>query len=39
MQKYRSIGSSKLKMSDWFNGLFYLFEVFIKDLLNFNYKK
>ena len=39
MQKYRSIGSSKLKMSDWFNGLFYLFKVFIKDLLNFNYKK
>ena len=39
MQKYRSIGSSKLKISDWFHGLYYLFEVFIKDLLNFNYKK
>jgi len=39
VQKYRSIGSSKLKTSDWFNGLYYLFEVYIKDLFNFNYKK
>mgnify|MGYP001173638333 FL=1 len=36
---YRTMGTSKLKLRDWFHGLYYLFEVFIKDLFNMDYKK
>ena len=31
VQKYRVVGSSKLKISDWLHGLYYLFEIFLRD--------
>ncbi len=37
-QKYRSKGSSKMRISDWIHGLYYLFVVYIKDLIGINYK-
>lgn len=37
-QKYRLKGSSKMKISDWTHGLYYLILVFLKDLVGINYK-
>ena len=39
IQKYRSIGSSKMEVKHWFHGLFYLFIIYMKDLLKIKYKK
>ena len=36
---YRVMGTSKLRLRDWLHGLYYLFVVFFKDLLNISYKK
>ena len=38
VQKYRSIGTSKMEIKHWFHGLYYLFEVYLKDLFNISYK-
>lgn len=39
VQKYRSIGSSKMEIRHWFHGLYYLMVVYIKDLFNISYKQ
>ena len=39
IQKYRSIGSSKMEVKHWFHGLFYLFIIYMKDLLKISYKR
>ena len=38
IQKYRSIGSSKMEIKHWLHGLYYLLVIYLKDLFNISYK-
>ena len=39
VQKYRSIGSSKMEIRHWFHGLYYLMVIYLKDLFSISYKR
>jgi len=39
IQQYRTAGSSKIKFTDWSHGLYYLFIIFLKKIINKSYKK
>ena len=39
VQRYRSIGSSKMEIGHWFHGLYYLMVIYLKDLFSISYKR